>query len=146
MKSYTLYEFQRNLTLGERDLLIMEQVLHGETIVLTGKLGDAFSRADATAMLALWGAAVGSTVSASTTLLIATDPARNTQKRLDASAHGVCVMDEEDAVRWLEAKLEDARATLLSAPPPDPSGWFAGATPVEAEVEDMITPLTDYVR
>lgn len=144
MKSYTLYEFQRNLSHADDDLLHSERPLEGQRIVLTGKLGDAFDRASASRLLAQWGAVVESTVTAGTSILLAVDPARHTIKRMDAAKYGTTVYDEVQFVNFLAALLDDTRATVAGLAPPAPDAWFAGATPVEVEFEDMITPLSDY--
>lgn len=73
--------------------------LLGKGFVITGRLDDSLTRADAETLLTKWGALVAHKVTPATTALISTNPERRTTKRLDAHRMGVTVLDEAAFVR-----------------------------------------------
>lgn len=130
---------------AEHELMETYRPLAGERIVLTGKLDDGMLRDDAMTVLNSWGAIIEGRVSAATDLLVAVEPERRTQKRIDADRYGVKVVDERGLVRFLEDTLIDCAAdrSRVAALVPDPPTGFFPAVP--EDFEDVITPLSDDV-
>ncbi len=144
----TVHHWILGLSADDREVLETYRPLNGSRIVLTGKLAHDLLREDLAARLYKWGGVIEDRVTAATDVLLAVDPMRMTQKRKDASAYSVTVLDEDRFCGWLERRLEAAhvdaeRLGALSAPIPPPSFFAPGPEP---DYEDPIEPLANFRR